>query len=241
LSFAYIVPVAKYGWLNNAITPEQLALPKKPFAVMGLLDSMAGIMQIFAATYLDGPLLILLSQSAIPFSMVLSSKMLGAVYKPYQFVGAFVVIAGLVTVLAPVMFGAGSDASCTFAPGNETEYCVECQDVDGVGGNELNCTADKHCVWQIAGEDSSGSTSTLIWATVMMLSCIPMCLSSIYKEVALGETELDPIFLNGWIALFQFFFSIPLAVPAAWITGIVPADLPSNLWNGLRCWVGIER
>ena len=77
LSFAYIIPVAKYGLLNKTITPEQLALPKKPFAVMGFLDCLAGIMQIFAATYLPGPLLILLSQMAIPVSMILSKNMLG--------------------------------------------------------------------------------------------------------------------------------------------------------------------
>ena len=34
-----------------------------------------------------------------------------------------------------------------------------------------------------------------------------------YKERALGETELDPIYLNGWIAVFQFLFSIPVRAP----------------------------
>ena len=47
-----------------------------------------------------------------------------------------------------------------------------------------------------------------VWAIVMMLSTVPMTLSSVYKEIALGETELDPIFLNGWIAVFQMLFSI---------------------------------
>jgi hypothetical protein len=45
---------------NGGIPKEQLALPYKPFAVMGGLDAIAGIMQVFAATYLPGPLLILL-------------------------------------------------------------------------------------------------------------------------------------------------------------------------------------
>lgn len=45
---------------NGGIPKAQLDLPYKPFAVMGGLDAIAGIMQVFAATYLPGPLIILL-------------------------------------------------------------------------------------------------------------------------------------------------------------------------------------
>jgi drug/metabolite transporter (DMT)-like permease len=47
-----------------------------------------------------------------------------------------------------------------------------------------------------------------VWSIVMMLSTIPNTLSSVYKEMALGETELDPIYLNGWVAVFQLMFSL---------------------------------
>lgn len=59
VSFAYILPMMRYG---NAITPEQTSVPKKVFAVMGALDGLSGIMQIFASTYLGGSLIILLTQ-----------------------------------------------------------------------------------------------------------------------------------------------------------------------------------
>lgn len=49
----------RYG---NAITPEQTSVPKRVFAVMGALDGLSGIMQIFASTYLGGSLIILLTQ-----------------------------------------------------------------------------------------------------------------------------------------------------------------------------------
>ena len=49
----------------------------------------------------------------------------------------------------------------------------------------------------------------LLWALVMIFSCVPMTLSSVYKEKALGETELDPIYLNGWIAVFQVHHETP--------------------------------
>lgn len=44
---------------------------------------------------------------------------------------------------------------------------------------------------------SGNGAQELVWSIVMVLSCVPMALSSVYKEVALGESELDPIYLNG--------------------------------------------
>lgn len=49
----------RYG---SSITPEQRSVPKKVFAVMGTLDGLSGIMQVFASTYLGGSLIILLTQ-----------------------------------------------------------------------------------------------------------------------------------------------------------------------------------
>jgi hypothetical protein len=89
VSFAYVLPMIKWGtW----ITPEQRAVPTKDFAVMGFLDCLAGIMQIFAATYLDGTLLILLSQSAIPISMAISRSLLKTKYNKTQYTGATLVV-----------------------------------------------------------------------------------------------------------------------------------------------------
>ena len=71
-----------------------------------------------------------------------------------------------------------------------------------------------------------------------------MCIrdsSSVYKEIALGETELDPIFLNGWVAVFQFLFSLIIAVPASLTTGVPIPDLPQNMYDGLKCYVGKKR
>lgn len=151
---------------------------------------MAGILQIFSATYLPGPLLILLGQAAIPVSMIISKYLLKAQYNTYQYIGAIIVAAGIIIVLAPTMSGGGS----------------------------------------------------VLWAIMMIVSTVPMTLSSVYKEIALGETELDPMYLNGWVAVFQFFFSIALCVPAAYASDPpVPVnDLPSNLYDGLLCYFGTD-
>jgi len=135
--FAYIIPMAQNGY----IPPEQFEVPKKTFAIMGALDALASIMQIFGATYLPGPLIILLLQAAIPVSMVISKYMVNAQYDLYQYIGAFIVASGIIVVLAPSLTGGGS----------------------------------------------------IVWSIVLILSTVPMALSSVYKEIALGETELDAV------------------------------------------------
>ena len=153
VSFAYIIPMIKYG---DQITEQQQNFPKSKFAVMGFLDSIAGLMQSLAVTYIqNGSLVQILSQSAIPVSMVISRVLLGTKYKNNQFLGAAIVFGGLATVLVPLFI----DPS--------------------------------------ANESSLTTTELLIWCSVMIFSAVPQCLSSVYKEQALGAMEMDAMFLNG--------------------------------------------
>lgn len=190
--FAYIIPAARTG----LIPKEQTEMPKRPFAIMGGLDAVAGIMQIFSATYLPGALIILLSQAAIPVSMIISRYLLKSQYTVWQYLGAFTVAGGLICVLAPSM----------------------------------------------TGGSASDGTNIPLWATVMILSAFPTALSSVYKEIALGETEIDPMYLNGWVAVFQFGISLALCVPSSLASSppVPIPDLPSNIWGGLKCFVGIN-
>lgn len=50
------------------------------------------------------------------------------------------------------------------------------------------------------------------------------------------------MYLNGWIAVFQLLFSLPLMLPAALVSDppVSIPDLPSNLFDGLKCFVGID-
>lgn len=184
----------KYG---QSITQQQQNIPKRVFCIIGLLDSIAGIMQVFSATYLGGSLLILLSQSAIPISMIISKALLRATYKIHEYLGAAIVSTGILIVLLPSM----------------------------------------HTILQFY---TTTSNDTLLWSMVMISSSIPMCLSSVYKEKALNETQLDPIYLNGWIGIFQFLYAIPLAIPAAYAGSPVVelSSLPKNLLDGFYCYLG---
>lgn len=191
VSFAYIWPMLKYG---TAITPEAEAVPKFKFAVMGLLDSLAGIMQTLATNFLaNGSLVILLQQAAIPISMMISYYLMKKRYMNSQYVGAVIVTIGLVVVLLP----------------------------------------------SFIHPTSSGSNIPL-WAGIMVASCIPMCLSSVYKEIALGDADIDAIYMNGWIAVYQMLASIPLLIPSAPLSNLTVGELPENLWNGAKCFVRIN-
>jgi drug/metabolite transporter (DMT)-like permease len=259
ICFAYIIPVARNGLFNNAISAEHIAIPRKPFVVMGALDCLATSMQIFSSVYLPGPLLVLLSQAVIPCSMVLSRYSLGARYRLAQYLGAVVVLVGILVVLEPVITHRRSPdyyceaidrlSDCTVCQVEVAEdACLSHRNILDDDGSQWwlpdnNSTVrDTLCLWlPYDMAPRREEALTFFWSLVMLASTIPMTLSTIYKEVALGGgTELDPIYLNGWIAVFQFFFSFLVAVPAGWLASpsVDPWDLPRNMWDGLLCFAG---
>ncbi|CAM9824553.1 unnamed protein product [Ascophyllum nodosum] len=192
--FAYIAPMLAFG---SRITPAQRAVPKLKFAIMGFLDSIAGIMGVFAVNYIDNAaMIVLLQQAAIPISMGISKMFLGAKYTIRQYIGASVVIAGIIVTLIPTLFGRPT------------------------GGSEVD------------------PVTQMIWSGVQVLSCIPMCLSSVYKEKALGDDDIDVIFLNGWVAIFQFLSGLLFAVPSAYAMGLPVSELPRNSYEGFLCFLG---
>jgi len=197
LSFAYIWPMMVWG---SAITTEQRQIPWYKFAVMGVLDGIAGLMQSFAVNSLAGPLIQLLMQAAIPISMTISKLILKAKYGIHHYVGAAIVVVGLAIVLIP-----------SFLP-----HPVDPDD-----------EAPKVSQQMIA-----------VWASVLIASCIPMTLSSVYKEKALGEVEIDVVYMNGWIAIYQLIISLVLAVPSAYASSLTIEQLPGNVWDGAKCYSG---
>ena len=164
---------------------------------MGLLDSVAGIMGVFAVNYItNSSIIVLVQQSAIPISMVISSLTLGARYTTNQYVGAFVVVLGIIAVLLPSFFSTAATVP--------------------------------------------GQADQLPWIALLVFACIPMCLSSVYKEKALGEVDIDVIYLNGWVAIFQVLAAIPLCFPSAYVTGLSMDQIWPNMYEGFLCWFGVN-
>lgn len=204
ICFAYIIPMVKYG---DKITKEQLEIPKYKFAVMGMWDSVAGIMQTFAVNYItNASTIVLVQQSAIPISMAISRVTLDARYTTSQYLGAAIVLMGIFVVLLPSFTQPAPAAVVT---------------ADSAAPVESNVVQ-------------------LLWILVLVLSCVPMCLSSVYKEKALGEMEIDVVYLNGWVAFFQFAFAVPLCIPSASVIHIPLSGILPNMVGGAKCWMGIN-
>lgn len=81
--------MSRYG---NSITEAHQSLPRAPFCILGALDGLALTMQTFAAAYLPGPLLVLLSQAVIPCTIMARTVMLRSRHHWKQIAGAGLVI-----------------------------------------------------------------------------------------------------------------------------------------------------
>jgi len=92
---------------------------------------------------------------------------------------------------------------------------------------------------------NKGSTGNVVlFNIIFLLSTIPQAFSSIYKEIAFGDADLDVNLLQAWVAFFQFFLGILLA-PFNSLPFLqdqyIPIDrLPYTISNGARCMVGIN-
>jgi hypothetical protein len=201
ICYMYIIPAMIF---TNNITKEQTEIPKYKFAVMGAYDSLAGIMSTFAVNYIsNASTIVLVQQSAIPISMVISRYALNSVYSSAQYLGAAVVLFGIVVVLIPQFLDpAPIDPN---SPAAATSPSVQ-----------------------------------MFWIFILVISCVPMCLSSVYKEKALGETEIDIMYLNGWVAIFQFLIAIPLCWPSSAVQNIPSDQIMPNIYDGMKCWMGIN-
>jgi drug/metabolite transporter (DMT)-like permease len=227
LCFLYIWPMRKWG---SSITQEQLDIPKFKFAVMGAYDSIAGIMQTFAINYItNAGTIVLVQQSAIPISMAISVYTLGATYTKSQYTGAAVVLMGIMVVLVPQLFPDMNENNAVVTHmrgGHVTEHAQ---------GLAMEGTSDG-----VPSAMDTSSTSELMWILILVVSCVPMVLSSVYKEKALGELEIDVIYLNGWVAVFQFLMSIPLILPSSWVISMATDQIIPNMYGGFWCWLGVN-
>jgi hypothetical protein len=94
-----------------------------------------------------------------------------------------------------------------------------------------------YCSW-VSRKDSIKQEDWLVfvWSIVMLVSCVPSVMSTVYKQVAL-QAPLDPILVNGWVALFQFICGMFLVVPSGLASSpkVHPVDLGTNWRNAMQC------
>ena len=238
MCFLYIWPMM-YFTGEKVITKEQKAIPKYKFAVMGAYDSLAGIMQVFAINFItSSSIIVLVQQSAIPINMGISYSMLNAKYTVAQYTGAAVVLFGIVVVLIPQMMPKVALPPASLGSEHDGGYSHS----HGEGGGGHSVHAHEHYASDAASGSGSGASGDgggdVLWIFLLVVSCVPMCLSSVYKEIALGEMEIDVVFLNGWVAVFQFLMAVPLTLPSSAIVGMPMSAIIPNMLSGLDCYMG---
>eukprot|EP00027_Filamoeba_sp_ATCC50430_P014784 CAMPEP_0168564636 /NCGR_PEP_ID=MMETSP0413-20121227/13360_1 /TAXON_ID=136452 /ORGANISM="Filamoeba nolandi, Strain NC-AS-23-1" /LENGTH=380 /DNA_ID=CAMNT_0008596339 /DNA_START=38 /DNA_END=1177 /DNA_ORIENTATION=- len=91
---------------------------------------------------------------------------------------------------------------------------------------------------QLVQTDTDNLLKLAIWSACLILSCIPMTLSTVYKEKALGEVDVDVVYLNGYVAIYQLLITLVVAVPSGYASDVKPEDIPKNVWDGMKCYVG---
>lgn len=81
-----------------------------------------------------------------------------------------------------------------------------------------------------------------IFNIIFLLSVLPMAFSTIYKEIAFNDIELDVNYLQYWVAVWQFLFGF-LLIPLNTFSFLGPnqmtwSELPYAIWNGMKCLGG---
>ncbi|KAK4387672.1 protein CLT2, chloroplastic [Sesamum angolense] len=98
-SFTYVVvyfSMLHLRYRAGLTTDEMLAVPKAPFIVIGLLESISMVSGMYAGAMLPGPAIPLLYQTFLVWQLIFSRILLRRTYTLNQILGCFLVGAGVV-------------------------------------------------------------------------------------------------------------------------------------------------
>eukprot|EP00128_Syssomonas_multiformis_P006284 Colp12_sorted_trinity150504_noHs@24381 len=90
--------------------------------------------------------------------------------------------------------------------------------------------------------DTGAAGTVFKWYSVLIYfsNNVPQALSNVTKEMAFQNIAMDIYYLGTWVAWFQFVFSL-LFLPVTSLDafgGTPMSEIPSNIANGLRCFIG---
>lgn len=61
-----------------------------------------------------------------------------------------------------------------------------------------------------------------------------------WRPLFAAPRPLPPRSLNFWVAVWQFVLGFPLLLPMAPASGVAVSDIGSALWQGSKCFFGIN-
>jgi uncharacterized membrane protein len=174
-------------------------------------------------------------QATIPVSMIVYKCMIKTQYKFYHYIGAALVLGGLAVSLKP-QFSNTSDSDGKNQLLWAAVLIVSCIPM------AFGCVCVCVCVWKF---------SLLLFLFVLPLVCSNFLsrscsftlhlnlFSAVYKEMALGKNDMNGMYLNGNVAIFQLFFSLLLSIPSVYAQpGLDMSHLFSNFASGFKCLAG---
>eukprot|EP00126_Sphaerothecum_destruens_P000204 Sdes_comp10247_c0_seq1m1873 len=275
VNFAVIWYKMRY---TNHITAQQRSFPKYKFAIMGLLDSLSGLLVMVAGLYVPGTMQSILLQGVVPVTMACSLLFLRprgctCCVQAERYLSRRKISYDHISILPKNCDE--FNCNCIISVNNDTIKVTKKEHLDILNTlipenhpNPANYqvilytsarTWRQHLskfytfsqyigalvilgglvvsVWP-ALVGSAGSAGPVLWDVMFFLTTVPTAISAVYKEIVFRSVaDMDVWYLNGYVALFQFFFGLPYAPLAAVMTNLKVADIPQNLYQGLLCFL----
>ncbi|KVI07130.1 hypothetical protein Ccrd_014519 [Cynara cardunculus var. scolymus] len=102
-TFGYVVIYFSILYIRHRagiVTDEMMTLPKRRFAIIGMLEALGVVTGMYAAAMLPGPAIPILNQSFLLWQLGFSALLLGRRYSWNKIAGCLFVAAGVVTAIA---------------------------------------------------------------------------------------------------------------------------------------------
>ncbi|GLC46764.1 hypothetical protein PLESTB_001488100 [Pleodorina starrii] len=209
---------------SGLVTPAMLRVNKWPLVGVGACEAVAQLLFMVGAAQLPGPLLPLVNQTYLVWSLVFASLILGARYSRAQLLGAALVLAGVCAAavqpaalaqLLPPPLGAKAAGAAAAGAGAAV----------GAGAAAAATVELRYVAVCVA-----------CFAFPAIANCIK---ERVFRSFAAAHGRpLDIFVVNSWGSLFQAAFVLLLLPITTALKGIALADLPAHLATSLSVFTG---
>lgn len=187
------------------------------YCVVGILNALNGVLVIFSNPHVGGIMQALLTQTVIPWTLILSCIYLKSRFSWAQYLGAFIATVAIAF--------AGVFNSMLESPG------------DNPGPHHNDTSLPNHS--DLAGESGESSTllSKIIWTLIFGLGQVPLAFSAIYQEKTFRKTQVNVFYMLQWASISQF-VTLVIALPSnfiPWFGGMDPESLLHSMESAVMC------
>lgn len=107
---AVLWPIVWYKmYVSKTITKAHRAFPHKQLIIMASFDALSGIIGTWPLPYIPGSMVNVLSNAVLPLTMIMSTLFLRTRYHLNHYVGAALIITGMVVCIIPSFSGSGDE------------------------------------------------------------------------------------------------------------------------------------